>query len=231
MARPLHAQLSFPALRANVARARAYAPGAQMLAVVKANAYGHGLMRVLPALADADGLALVELDTAIALREAKYAEAHPAARGILRRGRAAGNRGATDRGCGAQRGAVADAGALATREADRGVHQDQHRDEPPGDRADERRGSGRAPQQLCLRRRAAADDAFRPRRRGLRHRRAARRLQCGLPRHAVSALARQFRGRRALRRNRRRDRSPRHHALRGIALSLPTPRNPSACGR
>ena len=74
MARPLHAQLSFPALRANVARAKAYAPEAQMLAVVKANAYGHGLMRVLPALAEADGVALLELDAAIALRQANYAK-------------------------------------------------------------------------------------------------------------------------------------------------------------
>ena len=41
--------------------------------MVKANAYGHGLMRVLPALADADGLALLELDAAIALREHHYA--------------------------------------------------------------------------------------------------------------------------------------------------------------
>jgi alanine racemase len=72
MARPLYAQLSLPALRANVARARALAPGAELLAVVKANAYGHGLLRLLPALAEADGLALIELDTAIALRAAHY---------------------------------------------------------------------------------------------------------------------------------------------------------------
>ncbi len=72
MARPLYAQLSLPALRANLARARELAPGTQLLAVVKANAYGHGLMRLLPALADADGLALVELDAAIALRAAGY---------------------------------------------------------------------------------------------------------------------------------------------------------------
>ena len=51
---------------------RERAPGAQVLAVVKANAYGHGLARVLPALDDADGLALVELDAAIALRAAHY---------------------------------------------------------------------------------------------------------------------------------------------------------------
>jgi alanine racemase len=72
MARPLYAQLSLPALRANLARARQLTPGAQLLAVVKANAYGHGLKRVLPALEEADGLALVELNAAIALREARY---------------------------------------------------------------------------------------------------------------------------------------------------------------
>lgn len=59
-------------MRGNLARARALAPDAQQVAVVKANAYGHGLLRVLPALADADGLALVELDAAIALRDARY---------------------------------------------------------------------------------------------------------------------------------------------------------------
>ena len=72
MARPLFAQVNLAALRANLARVRERAPGAQVLAVVKANAYGHGLARVLPALDDADGLALVELDAAIALRAARY---------------------------------------------------------------------------------------------------------------------------------------------------------------
>ncbi len=72
MARPLYAQLSLPALRANLARARVLAPDTQIIAVVKADAYGHGLMRALPALADADGLALIELDAAIALRAAHY---------------------------------------------------------------------------------------------------------------------------------------------------------------
>ena len=72
MARPLYAQLSLPALRGNIARARELAPGTQLFAVVKANAYGHGLMRVLPALADPDGLALIELDAAVALRDARY---------------------------------------------------------------------------------------------------------------------------------------------------------------
>lgn len=72
MARPLHAEVNLAALSSNVETARRCAPGAQLLAVVKANAYGHGLDRVLPALADADGLALLELDAAVALRERRY---------------------------------------------------------------------------------------------------------------------------------------------------------------
>jgi alanine racemase len=72
MARPLVAQVNLSALAANLARVREKAPRTQVLAVVKANAYGHGLARVLPALEDADGLALVELDAAVQLRELHY---------------------------------------------------------------------------------------------------------------------------------------------------------------
>ncbi|MBK6337258.1 MAG: alanine racemase [Betaproteobacteria bacterium] len=72
MSRPILAQVNLAALRANVARVRALAPDAQVLAVVKANAYGHGLTRVLPALDGADGLALVELEAAVLLRAAHY---------------------------------------------------------------------------------------------------------------------------------------------------------------
>ncbi len=72
MARPLYAQINLAALRTNLARVREKAPGAQVLAVVKANAYGHGLHRVLPALKEADGLALVETEAAIDLREKRY---------------------------------------------------------------------------------------------------------------------------------------------------------------
>lgn len=72
MSRPLVAQINLSALRANLALTRAKAPQTQVLAVVKANAYGHGLDRVLPALEDADGLALIELDAAVRLREQHY---------------------------------------------------------------------------------------------------------------------------------------------------------------
>jgi alanine racemase len=72
MARPLAAHVDLAALAGNVARAQALAPGARVLAVVKADAYGHGVRRILPALASADGLALVELDAAVRLREHGY---------------------------------------------------------------------------------------------------------------------------------------------------------------
>jgi hypothetical protein len=49
MARPIFAQINLAALASNVAMAREKAPRAQLLAVVKADAYGHGLLRVLPA--------------------------------------------------------------------------------------------------------------------------------------------------------------------------------------
>src|ERR1700741_2633299 len=72
MSRPLFAQINLAALAANLARARELAQGTQVLAVVKADAYGHGLTRVLPALEQADGLALLELNAAVALRERHY---------------------------------------------------------------------------------------------------------------------------------------------------------------
>lgn len=69
MPRPLTATINLDAMRANLALARRQAQGAKVWAVVKANAYGHGLERAMRAFADADGLALVELDCAVKLRE------------------------------------------------------------------------------------------------------------------------------------------------------------------
>ncbi len=70
MSRPIQATIDFAALRHNHALARRHAGGARIWTVVKANAYGHGLLRVARALgAAADGYALIELDGAIALRQ------------------------------------------------------------------------------------------------------------------------------------------------------------------
>jgi alanine racemase len=58
------------ALRKNLATVRRFAPRSRVMAVVKANAYGHGLVPTALALADADGFAVARLEEGIALRRA-----------------------------------------------------------------------------------------------------------------------------------------------------------------
>jgi alanine racemase len=70
--RPLFATIDSGALRHNLGVVRAHAPTAAVLAVIKANAYGHGLERAAAALADAEGFALVELEGALKLRRAGF---------------------------------------------------------------------------------------------------------------------------------------------------------------
>jgi alanine racemase len=74
LSRPIVATVDLGALCHNLAMVRKRAQQSRVLAVVKANAYGHGVMRVARALSNAglDGFALLELDAAIALREAGY---------------------------------------------------------------------------------------------------------------------------------------------------------------
>lgn len=71
MARPIQASIDLAALRHNYLVARARVPGARAWVVVKANAYGHGILRAARAVADvADGFALLDLEEAVRLREA-----------------------------------------------------------------------------------------------------------------------------------------------------------------
>src|ERR1700694_3961582 len=74
MSRPIQATISVSALRHNYAVAKRAALQSKVFAVVKANAYGHGLERVTRALVKADGFAMVELEGAVALRERGFAE-------------------------------------------------------------------------------------------------------------------------------------------------------------
>ncbi|CAD5379805.1 alanine racemase 1, PLP-binding, biosynthetic [Pseudomonas sp. OF001] len=62
--RPLVATIDLSAIRHNYARARACAPGRQVFAVVKANAYGHGAREVVSALPEADGFVVACLEEA-----------------------------------------------------------------------------------------------------------------------------------------------------------------------
>ena len=70
MMRLIRARIDSAALRANLQVVRACAPGRRVMAVVKANAYGHGLVPTALALADADAFAVARLEEAIALRSA-----------------------------------------------------------------------------------------------------------------------------------------------------------------
>jgi len=82
MPRPISATISIPALRRNLetvrqhlARAAAQTPSFTppcIWAVIKANAYGHGIERAVAAFGDADGLAMLDLNEAVRCREAGW---------------------------------------------------------------------------------------------------------------------------------------------------------------
>ena len=70
MPRPIRATVSAGALQQNLAVARSHAGEARIWAVLKANAYGHGLERAARALAAADGFAVLDFEEAARLRSA-----------------------------------------------------------------------------------------------------------------------------------------------------------------
>ena len=69
MPRPIYAQIHTDALRHNLMRLRQSCTDARVWAVVKANAYGHGLANVFEGLRGADGFALLDLNEAQTLRD------------------------------------------------------------------------------------------------------------------------------------------------------------------
>lgn len=71
MTRPTRAVVDAQALRHNFAEVRRRAPGARVMAIVKANGYGHGLVWVAKTLADsAAGFGVASVDEGLVLREA-----------------------------------------------------------------------------------------------------------------------------------------------------------------
>ena len=68
MPRPIDALIHTDALAHNLARARRAAPDAKVWAVVKADAYGHGIERAYAGLQGADGFALLDLAEAERVR-------------------------------------------------------------------------------------------------------------------------------------------------------------------
>ncbi|MCB5189902.1 alanine racemase [Methylobacillus arboreus] len=72
--RAIKAIVNLAALRHNLAVVRKLAPDTKVLAIVKADAYGHGLLRAASGLEDADGFGVLRLSEALALREAGYSQ-------------------------------------------------------------------------------------------------------------------------------------------------------------
>jgi alanine racemase len=70
MAGLIRAVIDSAALRANLQTVRRIAPSSRVLAIVKANAYGHGIVPTALALADADGFGVARLEEGLALRSA-----------------------------------------------------------------------------------------------------------------------------------------------------------------
>lgn len=71
MPRPIVARIDLAALRGNFAIARRHAGRARIWSVIKADGYGHGMLRVARALDGlSDGFAIIELDAAQQLRTA-----------------------------------------------------------------------------------------------------------------------------------------------------------------
>lgn len=74
MARPARALLDVQALKHNLAQVRRLAPRARVMAVVKANGYGHGLAWIARSLKDADGFGVACAEEGVQLREAGVAQ-------------------------------------------------------------------------------------------------------------------------------------------------------------
>jgi alanine racemase len=74
VSRLIRAVIDSAALRLNLQRLRALAPRSRIAAVVKTNAYGHGLVPAARALTAADAFAVARIEEAIALRAAGIAQ-------------------------------------------------------------------------------------------------------------------------------------------------------------
>src|SRR5437868_766445 len=70
MSRPTQITIDLAALQYNYNQIKKLAPHSAILAMVKSNAYGHGLARIALALTKADALGVASLEEALQLRTA-----------------------------------------------------------------------------------------------------------------------------------------------------------------
>ncbi len=68
--RNVNIRIDLASIRHNLATVKSHAPNSKVMAVVKADAYGHGMANILPALGAADAFAVATMDEAMALRHA-----------------------------------------------------------------------------------------------------------------------------------------------------------------
>ena len=66
--RNVNIRIDLASIRHNLKRAKALALSGKVIAVIKADAYGHGMLRVLPALSDDDAFAVATMAEAMQLR-------------------------------------------------------------------------------------------------------------------------------------------------------------------
>jgi alanine racemase len=66
------ATIHLEAVQHNIKVARRYAPKANVMAVIKSNAYGHGLLRIANRLKGVDALAVARVSEGVRLRQAGF---------------------------------------------------------------------------------------------------------------------------------------------------------------
>lgn len=70
MSRPLRAVIHTQSLQHNLERVREFAPSSKVMAVIKADGYGHGIATVACSLKNADALAVASIDEALQIKQA-----------------------------------------------------------------------------------------------------------------------------------------------------------------
>ena len=78
-----YVHLDLDAARHNLAQVKRYAPDNKIMAVIKANAYGHGMIRIANALEAADGFAVARVDEGVRLRAAGVKQAITVLQGFV----------------------------------------------------------------------------------------------------------------------------------------------------
>lgn len=78
-----YVHLDLDAAQHNLAQVKRLAPDNKIMAVIKANGYGHGMTRMATALAVADGFAVARVDEGVKLRAAGFRQAITVLQGFV----------------------------------------------------------------------------------------------------------------------------------------------------